>query len=156
VAYKGGAAENQRRRNLLARARGFRSFNQYRETIKGRPAPAPARVQFGGGVEYVNTRDEGRLRAAFMRAERIEASLTARVTVLVNPGDGSHPRTWREADVELWEDGGWRAVLAAQAVRNQRGGFAFAMIANAIANIVSGRSAVGANPAILSVLLRVE
>lgn len=176
MAYKGG--NNQARRNRLAYARGFRglrysaalgawvqsspsgvrgAFNTYRLTIAGRRAPRPARVQFGDGIEHVYTRDEGSLRSAILRAERNDLRLYPIVTVLLDPEDGSHPRTWPPHQIELWGKGGYDAGAAAALMRAGPDGFAFGMIADQIAELAANAQGISAaNGVVLEVLLRVD
>lgn len=135
------ARENfNQRREAIARARGFpvpyedargrvrvprSAFYQYRVTVAGWPAPKSHRV-LRNGDEITHTRDEGTLAAAIRRAARNDATLFARVTMLLDPEDGSHPRDWPRHNVELWARGGWKAENAAEELDDY--GIAFALI----------------------------
>lgn len=150
MAYR--APTNQAGRKALARARGFKSFFQYRRAIMGRAAPRPGRVQFGGGIEHVNTRAEGTLRAAIRRAAKNDLMLYPTVTVLLDPGDKSHPRTWPTHNIDLWGRWGYRADLAVELMGD---GYAFGMIYGQLAELAVNAQGSRIGP-VLSVLLRVD
>ena len=151
------ATYDQSRRNQIARARGFKSFNQYRETNTALPLRGAGTEQLGDHQEYVTTRDEGKLRAAVRRAARNEMKLNARVTMLLDPahdpgapeGATRHPKTWRRHDVEIWAKGDYDAGLANELVELTDHRLAFAMIAEQVAAIEKYPGCV------LTVLLRV-
>lgn len=128
------------RREAIARARGFpvpyedargrvrvprSAYYQYRTTVAGWTAPNSRRT-LRNGDEITHTRDEGTLAAAMRRAAGNGATLFARVTMLLDPEDGSHPKTWPRHNVELWERGGWAAENAVADLDDY--GIAFALI----------------------------
>lgn len=134
------------RREEIARARGFpipyvdasgrerepeSAYYQYRTAVQGWDPPDRRAQTAEGEVTY--TRDEGSLDAAIRRGAREDAQLYARVTMLIDPEDGSHPREWERRNVELWARGGWNANNA-EAYLDEYGS-AFGMFAAQIAEL---------------------
>lgn len=135
------------RREEIARARGFpvsyedargivrhprSAFNQYRVTVAGWVAPN-RHTRTRDGREMVHTRSEGVIAAAIRRAAREDMRIFARVTMLLDPEDGSHPRDWPRHNVELWARGGWAAVNAEAEMDGY--GLAIAMLKDQVDNL---------------------
>lgn len=131
------------RREAIARARGFpvayedargrvvvprSAFQQWRVAAPmSRPFPT-TRLQTGDGDEIVSTRSEQALAQAFRRAERLDATVYCRVGFRRDPEDGSHPRTWPMAHVDIWQHGGYRATNAVDEIDGEHDGIAFGLL----------------------------
>lgn len=135
------------RRQAIARARGFpvsyedargvirhptNAYYQYRVTVAGWTAPN-RRTRSRSGEEMTYSRDEGSIAAAIRRAAADDMRIYARVTMLLDPEDGSHPKTWPRHNVELWARGGWDASSAEAAMDGY--GMAIAMLKDEIDKI---------------------
>lgn len=124
MAYRSGNTEG---RNAFARARGFKSYYEYRQAAAAHPIDqriTPRRSLGAGGQESTYTRSEGQLRAAINRAAAKDLTIYARVTMLIRG---------QTRDVEIWSKGGWNAQDAADAMDDAGG--AFALIGDQLAAI---------------------